>query len=53
MGEEHKQLEVPVNTAEVPLTEQPNMDEITGQKVDIPVSTEPQRRYSADWDPIR
>lgn len=53
VGEEHKRLEVPVSTAEVPLTEQPNLGEITGQNVDAPVPTVQQRRYSAEWDPIR
>lgn len=53
VGEEHKPLEVPASTAEVPLTEQPNLGEITGQKVEAPVPTLQQRRYSAEWDPIR
>lgn len=53
LGEEHKQLKVLGNTAEVPLTEQSNMGEIIGLKVDVPVPTEQQRRYSADWDPIQ
>lgn len=53
VGEEHKPLEVPASTAEVPLTEKPNLIEITGQKVDAPVPTVQQRRYSAEWDPIR
>lgn len=51
--EEHKQLEVPISTVEVPLSEQPNLGEITGQKVDAPVPTAEQRHYSAEWDPIR
>lgn len=53
LGDEHKQLKVPVSTAEVPLTEQPNLGEILGQKVNAPVPTVQQRRYSAEWDPIR
>lgn len=53
VGEELKRLEVHVSTVEVPLTEQPNLIEITGQKVDAPVPTVQQRRYSAEWDPIR
>lgn len=53
VGEEHKRPEVPVSTVKVPLTEQPNLVEITGKKVDAPVPTVQQRRYSAEWDPIR
>lgn len=51
--EEYKQLEVPVSTAEVPLTEQPNLSEITELKVDAPLPIVQQRGYSAEWDPIR
>lgn len=51
--EEYRQPEVPVSSAEVPLTEQPNLGEIIGRKVDAPVPTVQQRRYSAEWDPIR
>lgn len=53
VGEEYKLPEVPASTVEVPLTEQPNLGEIIGQKVDAPAPTAQQRRYSAEWDPIR
>lgn len=53
VGKEQKRLEVPVSTVEVPLTEQPNLVEITGQKVDVLEPTAQQRCYSAEWDPIR
>lgn len=52
-GQEYRQPDIPVNSAEVPLVEQPHLGEIVARKVDAPVPTVQRRQYSAEWDPIR